>query len=217
MAMFDFELDRRDFVLGSMVAGVLPLGAWAGTAQARQPGIGDRPARLHKLLVDRNIPESVRLGSYAGAIVDEVYVYDGDLTSLLINEIRTQWPKGPRPMAGLTAPGVRIVLEQLGRDHDARIVFSAEHRRMAGGMRHRLVGYDTLLQSPDLRSGGDWVADMAKHIAVCPHQPPSKASSIEYETSVGSHLTDIRSPLVTWVLAPVLPGDQVNDSETVRS
>lgn len=215
--MPDFEVNRRDFVLGGLVAGVLPLGAGAGAKDANVLGSRATPARLHKLLVDRSISESVRFGSYAGSIADEVVFFDGDLTSLWINQLRSQWPTGPRPIAGLTAPNVRMVLEQLGRDHDARVVFSAEHRRVAGAMRHKLVGCDTLLESTDLRGGADWVADMAKHVAACPHELRSKAASFQYDTTVPAGWPEDPLRLVTWVIAPVLRNAGHHNSETASS
>lgn len=214
--MTEFEVTRRNFVLGSLAAGALPLGAGANARDLRQSGLGGQPPRLHKLLVDRTLPESVRLGSYAGALADEVFVFDGDLTSLWNNELRFQWPSGPRPIAGLTTPAVRMVLEQLGRDHDARIVFSAEHRRVAGGMQHSLAGCDALLGNAEFRGSADWVADMARHIAACPHERRSKAA-LQYETGDAAGLSGGQPRLVTWVLAPISPRDQRHNSETVNS
>jgi hypothetical protein len=205
--MFDFDLTRRDFVIGGCAAGVVSLGTVAVADDRQQAGPARSPAKLHKLLVDRSIPESVRLGAYAGAIADEVFVFDGDITSLWNDELRSQWPKGPRPIAGLTSAGVHMVLEQLGRDHGARMVFSAEHRAVTGAMRHRLVGCGDLQQAPGFRGHADWVADMAKQITSCPHQRPERTSSFEYETRVPTGSSDDPRRLVTWVLAPVSPRD----------
>jgi hypothetical protein len=212
--MPNVRFGRREFVQAGLAASVMPFGSWAAASDLNQAAAGGRPARLHKLLVDRTIPESVRLGALAGAIADEVFVFDGDLTKLWNEELRLQWPNGPRPIAGLTAPGVRMVLEQLGRDHDARIVFSAEHRRVAGGMSHSLVGCEHLVRSTTLRGGGDWVGDMAKHIMACPHKPASRTASFEYETSAGAGATSPRQRLVTWVLAPCFPQGQRYNAQT---
>ncbi len=212
--MPDLRFGRREFVQAGLAASVLPFGSRVDASDLNQAAARGPPARLHKLLVDRTIPESVRLGALAGAIADEVFIFDGDLTKLWNEELRLQWPNGPRPIAGLTAPGVRMVLEQLGRDHDARIVFSAEHRRVAGGMSHSLVGCEHLLRSTTLRGGGDWVGDMARHVMACPHRPAPKKASFEYETSAGAAETAPRQQLVTWVLAPRFPQDQRYNPQT---
>jgi len=214
--MSNFDVNRREFVVGGLVAGVLPLGAYAGAKEARAFGTG-APRRLHKLLVDRSIPESARLGTYAGFIADEALFFDGDFTALWIRELKTQWADGPKPIAGLTRPGVRMVLEQFGRDHGARIVFSAEHRRLGGTMRHKLMGCDTLLQSTDLRGAADWVADMARHIAACPYERGLKAASLVYETSDPAKSLHSHSTLETWVMASTSRNDQRFNSETVNS
>ncbi len=213
--MFDIKVTRRNFVLGSLVAGSLPLGSWAAAKGQAQPGSRRPPARLHKLLVDRNIPESVRLGAYSSAVADEVFVFDGDLTQLWNDELRSQWKTGPRPIAGLTAPSVRLVLEQLGRDHDARVVFSAEHRKVADGTRHSLAGSDSLLTSPEFRGSADWVADMAKYVQACPHEPPSRKTMLEYETGERPGEPGNQQRLVTWVLAPIFRLDGPLNTKTM--
>lgn len=215
--MYDFEVDRRNFVAGGLVIGLLPLCTPAGAKDIHGPVPRTRPQRLHKLLVDRTIPESVKLGSYARDIADEVFLFDGDLTALWTNELRSQWPKGPRAIAGLTTPSVQMVFEQLGRDHGARIVFSAEHSPKTRDMRHRLIGCETVLRDANLRGDHDWVADMAKHIVACSHEPQSTPVILEYETAVPAGLSENQHRLVTWVLAPVPSTDQHNTSETVRS
>lgn len=213
--MREVKIGRREFVQGSLVASVLPIGSWA-SGKEPQKSLGKfGTAKLHRLLVDRTIPESVRLGSYANSIAEEVFVFDGDLTKLWNDELRLQWPNGPRPIAGLTTPAVRLVLEQFGRDHDARIVFSAEHRKVAGRTRHSLAGCESIFRSPKLRGGSDWVADMARHIAVCPHEPARQAAALEYETALAPGAADNRQPLVTWVLARVSRLDSPHNLETV--
>lgn len=203
--MFESKLTRRALVHAGLAAGILPLGSWAGAGNLPRPEIGGRPPKLHKLLVDRSIPESVRLGTYAASIADEVFLFDGDLTAFWNDELRSQWPKGPRPIGGLTAPGVRFVLEQLGRDHDARITFSAEHRKVAGSMRHCLVGSDALHQSAKLDGAADWVTEMAKLIVACPHQSTSRAKSVEYASRAGPVSSGHQNLLMTWILAPIAP------------
>lgn len=198
--MSGFEVNRRGFVVGSLISGAFPLGGLAQAADLR--GAGAKP-RLHRLLVDHSIPESVRLGTYAEALADEVFAFDHDPTALWQRELRTIWPQGPRPIAGLTTPAVRMVFEQLGRDHGARIVFSAEHRTLASGMRHELSGCDDLLTCPDLRVGADWVADMARHLAAAPREAGAKATTSSYETGRTAGMADRSRRLVTWVLAPV--------------
>lgn len=215
--MSDFEMTRRDFVAAGMIAGVIPLGAWAGAKEVREPGRWQRPAKFHKLLVDRNIPESVRLGTYAGSLAEDVVAYDGDLTALWTRELRLLWPDGPRPIAGLTTPNVRMVFEQLGRDHGARIVFSTEHRKVAGRVLHNLVGCETHLRSTELLGGADWVAGMARHIADCPHKTHSKQSSVTFETGYSDGLLGDQQLLVTWVLAPISWPEQEYAIETASS
>lgn len=198
-------VSRRDLVRLGLVAGILPLGSWAGatTLPLMQPR--QERARLHKLVIDRGIPESARLGALAGSIADEVFLFDGDLTRLWHDELRLQWPKGPRPIAGLTAPGVRLVLEQFGRDHNARIVFSAEHREIGGRVRHSLSGCDALLRSAQFDEGADWVAEMAKLLAACPCEPPARLTSIQFTSGPGARALSGQYPLVTWLLAPTSP------------
>lgn len=211
--MSGFEVNRRTFVAGSLLAGALPLGGLAQAADLRSAGV--KP-RLHRLLVDRSIPESVRLGTYAEALADEVFAFDHDPTALWQRELRTLWPQGPRPIAGLTTPAVRMVFEQLGRDHGARIVFSAEHRTLASGMRHELLGCDALPTCPDLRVGADWVADMARHLAAAPREAGAKPSASSYETGRAAGMPDTSRRLVTWVLAPVKRGDDPRSSDMAR-
>jgi len=213
--MPDFDLNRRNFVLGGLLAGIIPLATYAKAQDASATDRAVRPARFHNLFVDRQIPESVRLGACAGTLADEVVKFDGDFTSLWVDRLRSQWSEGPRPIAGLTAPGVRLVLEQLGRDHDARIVFAAEHHYGAKGVRHRLIGCGPLLQPQALCTSTDWVAHMARHIATCPHEFQAKAKPYEYVTDRLAGVPDNPQQLVTWVLAPVIRHSHGHNSEAV--
>ena len=211
--MRDIKIGRRQFVQSSLMASMLPI---SSRAASKEQSFADvHPARLHKLLVDRSIPESVRLGAYASAIADEVVEFDGDLTRLWNEKLRLEWQNGPQPIAGLTTPGVRLVLEQLGRDHDARIVFSAEHQRVGNHLQHSLTGCESILNSPRVRSGADWIGNMARHIAACPHDTSLRPASFVYETALETEHPVSQQQLVTWILAPVTRFDAPNSSETV--
>lgn len=212
--MIESEMTRRGIFQAGLVVGLLPLGAGAGATTMARPKAGIKAPRLHKLLVDRSIPQSVRLAAQAREFAEEVYEFDGDLTRLWNDELRRQWPNGPKPIGGLTAPGARFVLEQFGRDHDARVVFSAEHRKVSGGFYHRLVGDDTLVQSANLNGGVDWVTEMARLIMACPHQPTSNTTSAEYASGAGVGMSGDQHRLVTWILAPITSPNQQSNSET---
>lgn len=176
---------------------------------------GGKPKKLHRLLVDRTIPESVRLGTFADLLADEIIEFDGDLTRLWQDELRMQWPGGPRTIGGLTRPSVLMVLEQLGRDHGARIIFSAEHQNRGSGIQHELMGCSKLLDNPEFSSGHDWVADMARYIAASPMQTPARKASTRYTTRGQTGLSQDQSRLVTWVMAPVLSNKQRPNPEIV--
>jgi hypothetical protein len=209
--MAKLEITRRKLVQASVAATILPF-----SAQLRAGSFSDgKPKKLHWLLVDRNIPESVRFGTFAGMLADEVIEFDGDLTRLWRDELRLQWPNGPQTIGGLTKPGVRMVLEQLGRDHRARIVFSAEHQNVAGGIRHDLNGCSDMLEGPDFCSGPDWVAEMARYLESSRLDPSERKSSLRYDTRGQTGLSDNQHRLVTWVLAPVLPRNQRPSPEMV--
>lgn len=214
--MRDVRIGRRAFVQGALVAGMLPISSWAAaSSRVHRPLAAEQPGRLHKLLVDRTIPESVRLGAYAGTITDEVFEFGGDLTRLWNEELRLQWRTGPRPIAGLTSPNVLMVLEQLGRDHDARIVFRAEHRKVGDRVQHRISGCDSHIHVPAIGGVADWVGDMARQIADCPHDPALPSATLAYETGAGPGVPGDQQRLVTWILVPVARPDSPNNSAKV--
>lgn len=201
--MPDFRVNRRNLVQTGLVASILPLGSTVTGTNLAPSNTGVKATRLHKLLVDRSISESMRLGTYTQGIADEVFTFDGDLTRLWQDELRLQWPNGPRPIGGLTTSSARLVLEQLGRDHGARIVFSADHRRDGRNVWHQLVGNDDHLRSAELQGDTDWIAAMAKLMASHPLLPSAKPVSVEYTSAAGGGGWGDHHQLTTWILAPV--------------
>jgi len=194
--------NRREFLQAAAAATGATAAAQAGFAADGMLTSG--PLALHAVIVDRRFPESRAFGERLAGRGAPVRSIDADVTDLWRDELKPLWTRTPEAIAGLTARPALFLLERLAWDHRMRVVFHAEHERLAGGgFAHALLQGGAGFRAADLEAAGAWWIEA---LAGALEGLPSAARTAgPTPAGLAAHLEEIGEPLASWVIAPVAP------------
>jgi hypothetical protein len=169
-------VDRRAFLQAGVAASLAGGAALrpARTAARTLLPRGDR-IRVHKVLVDSSLPESIAFGKEAARQGISIRnLPGGDVSDYWYDELDQLWRQRRAPIAGLTRYGPLFVLEQLAWDRQMRVTFRGEHSAAADGhaASHRLTGPESTVTEIEtlLYRGAAWaqtLGNTATHCALC--------------------------------------------------
>lgn len=191
---------RRDFIGGSIAAGVLAGIGYAPGVFARSKPAG---AHLHKAIYDERFTEGAQFAAEITTLGIATRAIRGDITDVWFDDLDLRWRQSPVAVAGLTTESALFCLERLAWDHRLRVVFRAEHALAPGCVEHTVsCSGATLDQLHDLERihTGWWAPEVAHVVAEVPaRQLPDRTRTLR---------TPAPSPgdagfLVSWVIAPV--------------
>lgn len=190
--------DRRDVLraAGAVAAAGSALGA--SVAQAA-PAFHVPP--LYKVVADTRFADSRAFAAEAAHAGHRVAWTNGDVTKLWYDELDLLWRGDKSALAGLTEYGAFFCLERLALDRGLRVVFKAEHRRLASGATaHAVAGPPAVVTQAALErlSGNAWAAQAASMALAARGAGPVGASR-QATSQAGPGQPPL---LISWVLAP---------------
>lgn len=197
-------MDRRQVLqLGAAGAAVLAVSTRSAAASLIAPDALHQP--IYKLIHDDRYESGRVFGRAAAELGAPSVAIQGDITDVWYNDLALRWRQGPAAIAGLTSFAALFCLERLAWDAGMRVVFKAEHRRLAGGgIEHRLTGASGYLArwSALERAGADWRATAPRLLLECPE---GRCAKSELTVTSRPLATEAGEPeqLTSWVIAPV--------------
>jgi hypothetical protein len=196
-------MNRRDFLKVGLTCGVVAgfnsnvIAASLDAAALRQPDL---------VIADNRFEASQRFGSEAARNGLPLHVIDGDITALWFETLDPQWRRHPTIIAGMTAPQPLFCLERLAHDRGMRVVLRITHEALPNNqLSHQIETTEHLLQPlSQLLEGPDWSERMARLAGVCSWRGTPGSCSSHRIISGTADASLLVSPLVSWVIAPLI-------------
>ena len=112
--------DRRQVLTAGLAGALLPLGALASAAPAREP------LAVYRAVYDRRLAAGRAFAAEAASRGWKTAAIEGDVTDLWYHDLALEWRKGPAPIAGVTGANSLFVLDHLARGAGMRVVARTE-------------------------------------------------------------------------------------------
>jgi len=193
---------RRDFIGGSIAAGVLAGIGYAPGVLARNKPAG---VALYKAIYDERYTEGVQFADEINSLGIATRAIRGDITDVWFEDLDLRWKQSPVAVAGLTTESALFCLERLAWDHRLRVVFRADHALAPGCVEHTVsCSSATLDQLHDLERipTGWWAPEVAHVVADIPARQLPDSTRTVRTPATGSGEAGF---LVSWVIAQVRP------------
>jgi hypothetical protein len=163
--------------------------------------------RFYKFVYDVRFPCAVRCAASMGANRLERAAISGDVTALWRDDLRGHWSQPSGPVAGMTAGGAALCLQQMGRDQWIRAVLHVRHLpAVDGSMRHLMTGAEPLVAqlSEHLQTGtGDWAARVGGYLLDVELPTAATAAARCTITTPGAG-HELSEPVDSWIMAAAL-------------
>lgn len=193
-------MNRREFLQTGAAAFPAASLAFSASAFAAERAI----AELYTVIVDDRFPEAVAFVAEARRLGVRVATVQADITDIWYRDLYYRWRESPLAIAGLTTNRSLYCLDVFGRDAGLRVVYHADHRRLAGGgVEHEVSGVERARAMAVLADAGhNWSAAAAKLVLHLPsggRRPAGKVADLLISRNA-------LEPLVSWAIAPVERG-----------